>query len=69
MQYTAALLMPKTATTYRLEDEILHALKVIKDRDGIPVSEQVRRALKSWIGSKGITVKSDRKRASTRKRP
>ena len=60
---------PKTATTYRLEDEILVALKVIKERDGIPVSEQVRRALKSWIESKGVTLKADRKRAGTRKRP
>lgn len=56
-------------TTFRLETEIMDALAEIRDRDGIAVSEQVRRALKQWIDSKDVKVKSDRKRASTRKRP
>jgi hypothetical protein len=55
-------------TTFRLETEIMDALAVIRDRDGIPVSEQVRRALKQWIADKGVKVKSERKRAVTRKR-
>lgn len=57
-------------TTYRLETEILEALSQIRERDGIAVSEQVRRALKDWIAGKGVTLKrADRKRAPTRKRP
>lgn len=44
---------PKTATTYRIDDEILEALRALKERDGIPVSEQVRRALLMWLDSKG----------------
>lgn len=56
-------------TTFRLETEIMTALAEIRDRDGIAVSEQVRRALKQWIEAKGVKLKADRRRASTRKRP
>lgn len=55
-------------TTFRLETEIMAALAEIRDRDGVGVSEQVRRALKAWIASKGVTIKSERKRAVTRRR-
>jgi hypothetical protein len=43
-------------TTFRLEEELLEALQRIKDRDGIPVSEQVRRALQRWVVEKGEKV-------------
>ncbi|HWF83604.1 MAG TPA: hypothetical protein VG222_02090 [Vicinamibacterales bacterium] len=56
-------------TTFRLETEIMVALAEIRDRDGMAVSEQVRRALKQWIEAKGVKLKTDRKRARTRKRP
>ena len=56
-------------TTFRLETEIMAALAEIRDRDGIAVSEQVRRALKQWIEAKDVKLKSGRKRAVTRKRP
>jgi ribbon-helix-helix CopG family protein len=55
-------------TTFRLETEIMDALAAIRDRDGVAVSEQVRRALKQWIAEKGVKMKADRKRAETRKR-
>lgn len=60
---------PKTASTFRIDDELLEALRTVKQRDGIPISEQVRRALLAWVESKGVQMKSDRKRATTRKRP
>lgn len=56
-------------TTFRLETEIMDALAAIRDRDGIAVSEQVRRALKEWIAEKGVKMKPDRKRVVARKRP
>lgn len=56
-------------TNIRLDEAVLVALHTIRERDGIPVSEQVRRALLAWIQSKGVTVKAERKRAATRKRP
>jgi hypothetical protein len=55
-------------TAFRLDPELLEALQTIKRRDGIPVSEQVRRALQTWVSEKGI-LKPERKRAATRKRP
>jgi hypothetical protein len=56
--------------TFRLETEILDALQRVKDQDGIPVSEQVRRALAAWLKSKNVSVKkTERKRVATRKRP
>jgi hypothetical protein len=63
------LTMTLKSTTFRLETEILEALGDIRERDGIAVSEQVRRALKQWIESKNVRVKTGRKRAVTRKRP
>jgi hypothetical protein len=44
-------------TTFRLETEIMDALAVIRHRDGIAVSEQVRRALKQWIAEQGVEMK------------
>lgn len=56
-------------SNFRLEEEILEGLDQVRERDGVPVSEQVRRALLAWLESKGVTVtKADRKRAATRKR-
>lgn len=58
-------------TTFRLETEITDALKAIRERDGIALSEQMRRALLQWIASKGLKVKkvkAERKRAVTRAR-
>jgi hypothetical protein len=56
--------------TFRLETEILDALQRLKEQEGIPVSEQVRRALLAWLDSKNVAVKkTERKRAATRKRP
>ena len=60
----------ETQTAFRIDPEILDGLHAVKDRDGIPRSEQVRRALRAWLEEKGISVtKTERKRAVTRKRP
>ena len=60
---------PKKVTTIRIDEDVLEGLEAVKERDGAAISEQVRRALRMWLESKGVTVKADRKRASTRKRP
>jgi Ribbon-helix-helix protein, copG family len=59
---------PTHVTTLRLDDRLMDGLRTVKDRDGIPVSEQVRRAIEAWLGTKGVEVKTERKRAVTRKR-
>jgi len=56
------------AVTFRPDKEDLEAMEALRVRDGVPFSEQIRRALKSWLAEKGV-MKSERKRALTRKRP
>lgn len=38
----------------RLEITLIDALQKIKERDGIPVTEQVKRAIKAWLKKKGV---------------
>lgn len=45
----------------RLDPEQARLLKAIKARDGIPESEQIRRALATWFEQKGV-VKPKKKR-------
>jgi Ribbon-helix-helix protein, copG family len=61
-------LTPKEITNFRIDTELLEALREIRDRDGVGIAEQVRRAIRVWVESKGVKVKPDRQRASTRKR-
>lgn len=49
--------MPRIATTYRIDDDILEGLRQVRERDGVPVSEQVRRALTAWLAEKGVSQK------------
>jgi hypothetical protein len=46
---------PLRQTNFRLEEELLDALQQIKEQTGIPVSEQVRRALQAWIALRAET--------------
>ena len=59
---------PQRLAAFRLSEELHEALQTIKDRDGIPISEQVRRAIEGWAKSRGVNVKAERKRAISRKR-
>ena len=44
------------------------ALRAIKARDGIPESEQIRRAIDEWLARRRNNKKADRPRGVTRKR-
>jgi hypothetical protein len=59
---------PRTRYTFFIDEDQRAALTAIKERDGISESEQIRRAIKAWVESKGVPVKGERKRADTRKR-
>ena len=59
---------PKELTAFRIERGIMAGLRQVKDRDGIPMSVQVHRALVAWLTSKGVILEAERKRAGTRKR-
>ena len=53
--------------TFRLDDDLLEGLKAVEERDGVPPSEQARRAIRTWLEAKGVLKKSGRQRAVTRK--
>jgi hypothetical protein len=61
--------LTRKIATFRLDDELLEGLKIVHERDGVPPSEQARRAIRMWLDSKGVTVKAEHKRPDTRKRP
>jgi len=44
--------MPQRLSAFRLPEDIIEGLQNIKQRDGIPISEQVRRALAGWLRRK-----------------
>jgi hypothetical protein len=57
---------PRKVTTFRIDQELLDGIQQVWERDGVAVSEQVRRAIKAWLESKG--VKPEPKVASRRRR-
>jgi hypothetical protein len=69
--------MQKIMYTYAMPEKIRYnflideaqrdALRRIKERDGIPESEQIRRAIAEWLGRRG-EVRAERTRGATRKR-
>jgi predicted DNA-binding protein len=55
-----------TLMSFRIPREMRAALEAIRERDGVPVSEQLRRALARWIEEKDIDYAG---RPKTRRRP
>jgi len=52
-----------------LDDELLEGLDQVRERDGITIGEQVRRAVRAWLETKGIGVqKKSAGRRSTKRR-
>jgi hypothetical protein len=62
----------RKVATFRLDDDLLNGLQSVYERDGILPSEQVRRAVRTWLENKGVVplkasgTVSERK---TRKKP
>jgi antitoxin component of RelBE/YafQ-DinJ toxin-antitoxin module len=54
--------------TFRIDDDLVSGLQSVWERDGLTVSEQVRRAVQDWLQKKGVKMKAERPRAVTRKR-
>jgi predicted DNA-binding protein len=52
-------------TAFRLPTELSDAMQAVKQRDGIPQSEQVRRAIREWLEKRGALKPA---RPSTRHR-
>jgi hypothetical protein len=60
---------PKKPTNFRIDTELLDGLEELRVRELWGVSWQVREAIKDWLRKNDVKVKTERKRASTRKRP
>ena len=63
---------PTRLASFRLDEELLQGLRTVWERDGVPQTEQVRRAVRAWLLERGVLAaapaKTARKRAGTRKR-
>lgn len=44
----------KVTTTMRLDADLIQAMYALHARDGITMSEQIRRALRSWLHEKRV---------------
>ena len=42
---------------FAIDPELLAALRAVKVRDGISESEQIRRGIRLWLKTKGVTPK------------
>ncbi len=41
---------------FYIDPDLADGLKTLKERDGVPESEQIRRGIKLWLKDKGIKV-------------
>jgi hypothetical protein len=41
---------------WRADEELLASLEYVKERDGISITEQLRRATRLWLEQKGVEV-------------
>ena len=57
----------KRISAFRIDEELAEGMRELQERDGIPQSEQMRRALRMWLESKGV-IKAERKRPVSRER-
>ena len=48
---------PKSRFHFHIDDDQREALRAVKERDGIPEAEQIRRAIDAWLEQKGVSPK------------
>jgi hypothetical protein len=66
--YIVSMSPVRKVAAFRLDDDLLEAMQAVWERDGVQPSEQVRRALRAWLQSKGVKIKAAPRRAATRRR-
>ncbi len=59
---------PKELTAFRVDPEVMKALRAVKAREGLPIAVQVDFALRDWLKKKGVMKKAAPRRAQTRRR-
>jgi hypothetical protein len=62
--------MANPLRAFRIDEDLAAAMDRVHEQYGTPYSEQIRRALRAWLEQVGALprTKTDRPRASTRKR-
>lgn len=60
--------MTKRFTGIRIDEELLDGLDRLKESDGTPVAESVRRAIRAYLEARNVIAKAERKRVGPRKR-
>lgn len=51
-----------------IDADARQGLEAIKDRDGVPVAEQIRRAIAAWLAERDATMKTAPRRVSPRRK-
>ena len=46
--------------TFYLDPDLKAGLDAVYERDGVTVSEQIRRAIRTWLDAKGLKVKKQK---------
>ena len=59
---------PKRLTTFRVAPELIAGMRAVKDRDGVPMSVQLDRALRAWLAARETGTKTASRRAPTRRK-
>ena len=54
--------------SFWIDPEQAAALKAVKERDGVPESEQIRRAIDAWLTAKRVKRKATPRHAVKRRR-
>ena len=54
--------------TFRIDDDLIEGLQTVWERDGIKIPEQIRRAVRVWLESKGIKSTAKSARVGTQRR-
>jgi uncharacterized protein (DUF4415 family) len=60
---------PKELTAFRIDADVMKGLRHIKERDGVPLSVQVDRALRAWLASKDVRLKAPGPVLGRRRKP
>jgi hypothetical protein len=61
---------PRQMRNFRIDAELAAGLKLLREREGIPESEQIRRGIRMWLESRGVVSgkKAERSRGLVSKR-
>ena len=55
----------KQAMNIRIDPDLVDALEAVRDAEGIPVSEQIRRGIRLWLDQKGAAPRATKRKASS----